>query len=157
MKIVGMLVTGVALAAVTLSADAAIKLFATRIGSFVKNGASEALPLNDAGAITLTFNLPANKKMLLTYSAVCSVGATSGYVEIGILVNGVSIAPLAGTSDPFCSANHTTTYQDGYVRSSITTQIQGLAGANTVLILASRPGPGDTVMRISNSALLVYD
>ena len=93
--------------------------------------------------------------MLLTYSAECAAGGTSGHVEIDILVNTVAVAPTDGGADAFCSVNHTATGSDGFVRASITVQIQGFAGDNFVRINVGLNVA--TSMWFGDSALLVYD
>src|SRR5262245_44437564 len=107
MRKLGILVTGVALAAVSMTADAAIKLTATRTGLFYAGNAVVALPLNNAGATTLSFNLTANQNLLLSYSAMCSPDEIfgDGALGIDIEVNSVVVAPTVGTLDAFCQLN----------------------------------------------------
>jgi hypothetical protein len=151
MKKSGIFVTAAALAAVSMSAQAAIKLNATRTGYFLSSAPSVVLPLNDAGATILSFNLPANKKLVLSYWALCTLnGVSGGWVDLDIVVNGVIVVPTGGTNDPLCSVDERST------TGSITIQIQGVAGNNTVVIVGRRV-VGASVMQIGNSALLVFD
>jgi hypothetical protein len=142
--------TAVALAAISMSAQAAIKLNATRLGVFGSSNPVWNVPLNDAGATTLSFNLLANKKLVLSYSAVCHATGTTGYVDIDIIVNGNSVVPTADNNDPFCNA------AEAHTIGSMTLQIQGIAGNNTVRISAKLI-PGATHMSFGNSALLVFE
>ena len=150
MKTSGIFATAVVLAATSMSAHAAIKLNATRLGVFSSSNPVWNVPLNDVGATTLSFNLPANKKLVLSYSAVCRATGTSGWVDIDIIVNGNSVVPTADNNDPFCNPAESPTI------GSMTLQIQGIAGNNTVRISAKLV-PGTTQMLFGNSALLVFD
>ena len=144
------LVTAAAFAAIAVPAHAAFKISATRTGIFLSSTGGVALPLNDAGATTRSFNLPSAKAMVLNYSATCSVGGTSGYVEIDIVVNGAVVAPTVGPDDAFCSTESRIT------RAAISVRIQGNAGTNVVQIIAWLHA-GATPMVIRNSSLLVFD
>ncbi|HSI51576.1 MAG TPA: hypothetical protein VLA61_25180 [Ideonella sp.] len=95
------------------------------------------LPLSAGGATTFTFNATKAGRYVLTFSGECSTdapaGNTAAWVEIDLVVNGVTVAPTVGTSDAFCGANGTLGF-DGWVRPSITTVVSLLAGANTLRI-----------------------
>jgi len=118
------------------------------------------VPLNSAGATTLSFKLGSAGKKVLTYSAECAVAAPAGnsiaWLDLDIHVNGVIVAPTAGTGDAFCTSNGTETLGDGWVRASITVQIQGISGDNTVQIQA-RGNYGATGLWLGDSALVIYD
>jgi hypothetical protein len=158
MKTIGILMIGAILAAVTSNAQAAMRLNATRPGNFLSSSSFVALPLNNVGATTLTFNLASNRKLLLTFSAECSVGSTIDFstVDLDVVVNNAVVAPTASTGDTFCSANDTPTASDGWTRASITVQIQGIAGNNTVKIFGRLNSGGD-LMYFGDSALVVFD
>jgi len=155
----GPILVGAALAAVALSAHAVVKFSATREGLFTTTNESFTIPLNDLGATTITFNLPAAKKVLLTYTAVCAVSGSSGTqdprVHLDIIVNNSTVAPTRGAQDAFCSGNHTST-ADAYATHTIATAIAGKKGANTVMIVGGRLGAVGYVA-IGNSALVISD
>jgi hypothetical protein len=117
--------------------------------------------LNNAGATTLSFNLGSPGKKVLTYSAICAVGAQAGdadaTLDLDIYVNGVIVAPTAtgGYQGVFCSSNGTDAF-DGWTRPSITIPIQGISGNNTVRIRARGSSDGSAFW-LGNSALVIYD
>jgi hypothetical protein len=119
------------------------------------------VPLNAAGATTLTFKLSSAGKKILTYSAACAVhaptGNTSAYVQLDIYLNGVIVPPTGEYGDPFCSANGVFGYTDGMVRASITVPIQGVSGNNTIQIKAQGNGLAFGGFILGNSALVIYD
>ena len=103
-------------------------------------GSFFAVPLTNAGALSLAFELGAAETKVLTYSAECAVGAAAGntltWLELDILLNGVALPPTAGTFDAFCTSNGTAD-SDGWARQSITLAIPAVAGVNTITIRAS--------------------
>jgi hypothetical protein len=103
--------------------------------------------------------LPAAGRKVLTYSAECSVDAPAGnssaWVELDIIVNGVTIPPTVGTSDAFCGADGVAGF-GGWVRPSITVVFAGLQGNNTISIKATGQA-GATGIWLSDTALAVYD
>jgi hypothetical protein len=116
------------------------------------------VPLNSAGATTLSFSLASAGKKLLTFSSECSVNGPAGkygeYLDLDILVNGVVVVPTVN-ADPFCSTNSTGAF-DSYIRTSITIPIQLQSGTNTVQIRASGSA-NVTGMWLGQSALVIYD
>ena len=155
----GPILAGVALAGMALFAHAAVKFSATREGFLELTNESFAIPLNDLGATTVTFNLPAAKKVLLTYTAVCAVSGSSGTqdprVHLDIVVNNSTVAPTRGNRDIFCSGNHTS-IADAYATHTISTAISGKKGANTVMVIGGRLGAAGYVS-IGNSSLVISD
>jgi hypothetical protein len=148
------------LAGTAATSHAGVKASALRPSNWVSPSRNEVLvPLNAAGATTLSFNLPSAGKKILTYSAECAVDAPAGesyaWVDLDIIVNGVVVEPTTGSFDMFCSANGTAGF-DGYVRASITLPIQGKSGNNTVQIKA-RGASGVNGMWLGDSALVIYD
>ena len=148
------------LAGAAATAQAGVKASAIRPGNFVALSPNEVLvPLNAAGATTLSFSLPSAGKKILTYSAECAVdaltGETGAWLQLDIYVNGVVVAPTSDTTDPFCSANGTAGF-DGYVRASITVPVQGKSGGNTVQIKA-KGGSNARGLWLGDAALVVYD
>jgi hypothetical protein len=148
------------LAAVATAAVAAVRLSAVRPGNWtVANPAAVLVPLNGAGALQLTFNLPAAGRKVLTYSAECAVnaaaGSSSAWLDLDIIVNGAVVAPTVGVNDAFCTSNGTAG-SDGWSRNSITVVIAGLAGANTVRVQA-RGNNGATGLWLGDSALVIHD
>jgi hypothetical protein len=148
------------LAAVATAAVAGVRLSAVRANNWsVNSPAAVLVPLTGGGATVVGFNLPAAGRKILTYSAECAVnaaaGSTSAWMDLDIIVNGVVVAPTAGTLDAFCSSNGSAGF-DGWARNSITVVITGLAGANTVRIQA-RGNNGATGLWLGESALVVHD
>jgi hypothetical protein len=148
-----------ALAGVAATAQAGVKASAVNPSNMIIPNRGPALvPLNAAGATTLSFSLASAGKKLLTFSSECAVNAPSGFygdfVELDIVVNGVVVAPTVDI-DPFCSANGTSLF-DGYVRTSITIPVQLNAGTNTVQVKVSGSA-NVTGMWIGQSALVIYD
>jgi hypothetical protein len=148
------------LAGTVATAQAGIKASAVHIGGISTVTPAPALVrLDAAGATTLSFTLPGAGKKILTFSAVCSVDAPTGdslsWADLDIIVNGVVVAPTVGSDDAICSANGTTGKND-FVRASITTPIQGLAGSNTIQIMA-RGNYQAAGIYLAYIALVVFD
>ncbi|MBN8510384.1 MAG: hypothetical protein J0L57_17465 [Burkholderiales bacterium] len=149
-----------ALAVAATAAVAAVRLSAVRTNNWsVNSPAAVFVPLTGAGATAVGFALPAAGRKVLTYSAECAVNAPAGnntaWLDIDIIVNGVVVPPTVGTGDAFCDANGTAGF-DGWARNSITVVITGLAGANTVRVVARGNG-GATGLWLGQSALVVHD
>ncbi len=112
------------------------------------------VPITSAGGTSLSFNLTAPKKLLITFSAECSSSGTAGWVDIDVLVDGVAQAPTNQTADAFCS-NNTTVGHDGWVRGSVTLVTGSIPiGAHTVSILG-RINAGSTGGWLSDTATVV--
>lgn len=142
------------------AAVAGVRVNAVRPSNWsVASAAPVFVPLNSAGATTITFNSTVAGRKVLTYSAECSItapaGNTSAWLDLDILVNGVTMPPTVGSSDAFCGANSTAGY-DGWMRNSITIVIPVVVGANTIRIQA-RGNAGTTGLWLSDSALVVHD
>jgi hypothetical protein len=149
-----------ALTAAAATAHAGVKASAVRTGNFDTTTVSGVfVPLNDAGATTLSFDLASSGKKVLTYSAECSVsgaaGNTSTYLDLDIIVNGVTVAPTAGYADAFCTSNGDTSVTNGWTRPSITIAIDGIKGNNTVRIVAR--GSAANFIWLGDSSLVIYD
>ncbi len=145
---------GAAHAGVRLSA------FTSPSGFYIDSPTSAFLPLNDAGATTLKFKLPAAKKLALTYSAICSVKASEGddgqWLDLDIYVNGTVVPATASSIGRICSSNETATLSDGLVRASITVQINAKKGENTLRIEA-RPSGYALGYYVQESQLVIQD
>lgn len=148
-----------ALAGVTATAHAGIKASAVNGSLFTFSNAEAFVPLNSAGATTLSFNLAGASKKVLTFSAYCAVyapaGVTTAWLDVDIVVNGVVVAPTSGSGDPFCSSNGSGQF-DGYVRTSTTVSIQGKEGSNSVRVLA-RGSPYATGLLLGATSLVIHD
>jgi hypothetical protein len=83
---------------VTVPVFAKVVANATRTNVFGGTG-TFLMPLTDGGAVVLGFN--GSGKHAISYSAECS--GTGSWVSIQIIVDGVALAPTAGTDDAFCS------------------------------------------------------
>src|SRR5262245_6965007 len=141
-------------------AHAGVKATAINPGYWqTTSSAEDFVPLDAAGATTLTFNLASGGKKVLTFSAACAVdtvtGETYAWLNFGIYVNGIVVEPTGDSSTALCSANRTGGF-DGNVRGSITLAIQGIAGTNTIRIKANLGGYA-TGAGLSDSILLIYD
>src|SRR5262245_50796702 len=106
-----------ALTAVAATTHAGVRASAINPTDFYKDYPADFfVPLDGAGATTLSFKLSSRGKKVLTYSAECIVyGAEGGggWLDLDIYVNGVVVAPTVGSSDIFCSQN------GGWSRASI--------------------------------------
>ena len=80
-------------------------------------------------------------------------GSSGAWVDIDVRMNGVAIAPTAGSPDAFCSSNGTAGF-DGYVRASITLRVPIIVGNNTLTVLG-RLNNGATGGWLSDSAVVV--
>jgi hypothetical protein len=158
MKRIYQIAMAVTLASITTVSHAGVKLSATN-GTNFTSAATTFLPLNAAGATTVSFNLTAAKKMVLTFSTECSVDAPAGnstaWVDIDIIVNGAVVSPTTGALDGFCSANGTAGF-DGWETNSMTVVIPGIVGANSVRIQA-RLNAGATGLWFGERSLVVHD
>lgn len=123
------------------TAEAVVKLSATRTGTY-RMGGNAWVPLNDLGQNQLSFNLPAAKKLLLTYSADCAVIGTEAYglipaVDLDIIVNGKVVEPTAGSFHPvFCREAPNADPLANPTHATIAVSINGKKGVNTVEIIA---------------------
>ena len=148
-----------ALAGLSAMSHAGVKASAVNGGLFTSSNAEAFVPLNNAGATIVNFNLAAAGKKVLTFSAYCAVnsaaGTTTAWLDVDIVVNGVVVAPTSGSGDPFCSANGSGKF-DGYVRTSTTVSIQAKEGTNSVRILA-RGSPHATGLLLSATSLVISD
>jgi hypothetical protein len=144
-----------ALAGAAVPAHASVKASAVNSTDFYKDYPADVfVPLNDAGATTLSFKLSSPSKKVLTYSAYCTVYGVEGgggWLDLDIYVNGVVVAPTIGSSDIFCSQN------GGWSRASITVPIQGISGDNTIRIKARLNGSSYVGLWLGESALVIYD
>ena len=144
---------------VTATSFAAVKTAQVRPNNWASGPAAVLVPLNAAGATTISFSLAAPTRLVLTYSAECAVGAPAGnasaWLDLDLIVNGVTLAPTAGNQDAFCSSNGTAAI-DGWSRASITVFFTGAAGANTVRI-QSRGNGGATTVWLGDSSLVIHD
>src|SRR5829696_5579669 len=144
----------IALAALTTASYAGIRADVTRttrLSTWTAYTSDGALVwLNNNNDTLITFNLPAAGKKVLSYSAVCVAGTTSGAIgDIDIYVNAVVLAPTDGT-DPFCHGGNQRS------RHSIILVIQGKLGLNTVQIVGKVLN-GGTYFKISDSSLVMHD
>jgi hypothetical protein len=149
-----------ALTGATAGAHAGVRASAITAFNLVTYSAAEVfVPLNDAGATTLSFNPGSSGKKVLTFSAECAVAAPAGvsnaWLDLDIYVNGVIVAPTASTAEAFCSSNGTPSL-DGWTRASITVAIPTVSGTNTVRILA-RGSYGATGLWLGEPALVIFD
>ena len=150
-----------ALASAAATAQAGVKASAVRPGNWVVLSRDEVLvPLNAAGATTLSFNPGLSRqesphvlgRMCRQRGRPAKFGDGSTSTSC---VNGVVVTPTAGSADPFLFCEWHRRF-DSYIRASITIPIQGKAGTNTVQIKA-RGASSVTGMWLGDSALVIYD
>lgn len=158
MRTIYKVVMAATLASIAVTSQAGVRASATNGVNFTST-ATVFLPLTSSGGSTVSFNMSAAGRKVLTFSAECSVNApagnTVGWVDIDILVNGVVVSPTTGSADAFCAANGTLGF-DGWETNSITVVIPVVAGANNVRIQA-RPNGGATGLWFGERALVVHD
>jgi len=141
----------IALVALTTASYAAVRANFTRADEWISFESRALVPLTDNQATTVSFNLPAAGKKVLSYSVWCVAGGpTNSFIDLDIVVNGIIVAPTVGHLDRFCGVDGRSS------RPSITLVIQGEEGPNTVKIVAYRNN-GATVVSLGASALVVHD
>jgi hypothetical protein len=160
-KLMTMAVAGTLLG-VSVASFAAVRAAHVRPGNWALSGGNVVVawvPLNAAGATTISFSLPGAARKVLTYSAECAVAAPEGntraYLDLDIIVNDVVVPPTGGSYDAFCSSNGTVA-TDGWTHPSITVAIPGKAGVNTVKIRARRNSAA-TGIQLGDSSLVIHD
>ena len=158
MKFSRQLLTIAALSLLASAASAKVIVSATRATNFTFSASATAIPLNSGGATTLSFNANKAGVYVLTYSAECSAdngaNTNAGWVDVDVVINGVTVSPTAGTADAFCSADGFAG-SSGWVRPSITVPINLVAGANTVQIRGNLTAPV-TSGWLGDSSLVIH-
>ncbi len=143
----------IALTATVTVSQAAVRASHVRPGDWSTSSDTAFVPLNAGGSTTISFNLPADGKRVLTYSAECAaIGPTPSWLDIDVLVNGSVVAPTSGDDQVFCSSPGTVIF----TRASITLAIDGVQGNNNVRIRARKNG-SPTVLWLGASSLVVHD
>jgi hypothetical protein len=150
--------SGLVLAMVALSATvpvfAAVRLSATRTIIFTFVG-SALVPLNNAGATSLTFNGQGVHQ--INYSAECSRnGGVLDFLTIDIRVDGVTLSPT-GDDDEFCSGDASGDINVSAVHHYTVVTPPLATGAHTIQIVATvDPTPGNfPVGRLDDMSLSV--
>jgi hypothetical protein len=159
MKSLAKLLAITAVAGATMAAHAAPVAFMVRPNNWVSAAAAALVPLDGGGAVVLNFAAPAAARYVLSYSAECAVeapaGNSSAWVDLDVIVNGVTIAPTVGAGDAFCTSNGTPVF-DAWVRPSITMVIPVVQGANNVRIQA-RMNNGAMRISLGDSSLVIQN
>jgi hypothetical protein len=159
MKSIGRILAVLALASITTTSFAAVRGFHARAGNQTFPPAGAFIPLNAAGATIVGFNLPVAGKKVLTFSFECSVdaaaGNTSAWLDLDIIVNGVTVPVTVGAADAYCTSDGVVGHGH-WQRPSITVQVNGFAGLNNVRIFA-RGNNGATSIWVGDSALMIHD
>jgi hypothetical protein len=161
MKFIGRILAVLALASVTTTSFAAVRGFHARLGNFTSGPAAVFLPLNALGATVVGFNLPpgGGGKKVLTFSFECAVseaaGNTSAWLDIDIIVNGVTVPVTVGAADAFCTSDGIVGFGH-WTHPSISVLVNGFPGLNSVRILA-RGNNGATGIWVGDSALIIHD
>jgi len=157
MKLAHALIPALVLSLAAGAASAKVLASATRSNNFTYTVDNTPVPLTDSGSTSMVFNVAKAGTYSLTYSAECSAdngaASNSGWVHLNIEVNGVVVAPTAGSSDAFCSPDNVSG-SSGWVRPSITVPVRLLAGNNTVRILGGIVSPVTTGW-LGDSALVI--
>jgi hypothetical protein len=120
---------------ITVQSQATIKANATRTNADVfSDGSPHFVPLNNFGATAITFttSLP-NQKVIISYSAECSVKGTDNitWLDIDILVDGVAITP-SNSDNAFCT-DHGNNFLGNWV-SAVTTVVAVVRGTGTHIV-----------------------
>lgn len=120
------IICGLALAAAaTAPIYAKVVTDATRATNFIWSGTTPTLvPLNGGGALSISFS--GKGRHVISYSAECET--TGSWVSIEILVDGVVLAPTAGTADAFCSDHRTAESLDAWTTAHYTVATPALGG-----------------------------
>lgn len=159
MKLIHALVPALLLSVAATGVSAKVLLGVTRAGNFTYTASATAVPLNGGGATIISFNASKAGTYVLTYSAECSAdngaATNSGWIDLDVKINGVTLAPTIGTSDAFCSPDNVAG-TSGWVRPSITMPVTLIAGVNTVQILGNVFAPVTTGW-LGDSALVIHD
>ena len=159
MKLIHALVPALLLSVAATGVSAKVLLGVTRAGNFTYTASATPVPLNSAGATIISFNASKAGTYVLTYSAECSAdngaATNSGWIDLDVKINGVTLAPTIGTSDAFCSPDNVAG-TSGWVRPSISMPVSLIAGVNTVQILGNVFAPVTTGW-LGDSALVVHD
>jgi hypothetical protein len=106
-----------------------------------------ALKLNDAGATSLTFSLPAPSRVAITYSAECRVGGAGADAAVVIKVDGAVVAPT-GSDTVFCNT-------ELYGMHSITVSRSLAAGKHKIRVEGDSNAAQFGFLR--HSSLVVFD
>jgi len=130
---------------ITINSQATIKATATRGNpDFFSDGAPHFIPLTDSGATAISFTTTKpNQKVVISYSAECSVRTTStlSYLDLDILVDGVA-APPSDSDNAFCSY-HGSSDPGGWL-SAVTIVVARVpsAGTHTLQVVGTLRNPG---------------
>ena len=156
MTITKRLICGLALAAVaSVPLYATIVLAARHPGNFTFTVAGTPVPITIAGATFVQFS--GSGRHAIAFSAECET--TGAWLSIEILVDGVALAPTAGSSDAFCTDGKTAEGLDGWVTASTTVATPTLAsGVHTVQVrgtVVANGGTSDTGW-LSDTSLVVW-
>lgn len=146
---------------VAYGAQAALLATHTRNTNFTyAEGSNPSVPLNDAGALSITFNTTApNQKVVVSYTAECGIvdDIDDTWVNIDIYVDGVAIRPTNSTSsDAFCSSTSGAGYN--WNMSAVNAvYVVPRAGAHTVRIGAAvTGGNGGATGWLGDTSLIVW-
>ncbi len=105
------------------------------------------LKLNNAGATSQSFTIPASAAVGVTFSAECSGGTAGGWVNVMLEIDGVLIWPY-NSGYAFCSGGHS------WSGNSFTAVKNLSAGTHTVRLKATGVA---TDMRIDDHLLTIFD
>jgi hypothetical protein len=122
---------------------------AARPGNFTWAGTT-LVPLTPGGVTSVLFS--GQGKHVISYSAECETAGD--WVSIQVIVDGLVLAPTAGTNDIFCSDNNNNNNIDGGVTAHYSVATPKLAlGTHHVQIQATVVGAGNGLL--GDSALVV--
>jgi len=159
MKLRHLALGAAAFLALTGAAQAKVLMSGTYAANFSFATPTAFVPLASTGVTSRTVNIITATTYVLTFSAECAVDAPAGdsasWVDLDVLVDGIAIAPTAGTQDAFCGANGTAGF-DGWVRPSITVPLRLTAGAHTIQV-QGRLDFSATGGWISDIAVVLHD
>lgn len=138
---------------VTVPLAATLVTSAARPGNFLWTGTANTLiPLTSAGATSLAFY--GSGQHVINYSAECET--TGSWLSIQILLDGVPLAPTAGSSDAFCSDHNDNDSLDSWTTAHYTVATPALAaGVHVVQIQGTVIGATTDTGWLSDSSLVI--
>ena len=143
--------------AVALPADAKVRAFGSNSTPFVSSSATFVdLPIKGT-ATSISFNMPADDFVVITFSTECSVSGTSiVWANLQIVLNGKIVKPT-GHDTTLCSDN-TTAIHDGFVQVSKSVAAKAITGNNVLKIRAKLAftAPG-AEYRLEDTSTVVHE
>jgi hypothetical protein len=114
------------------------------------------LKIFNSGSFTQSFSVSQAKTVMISFSAVCSIGGTTNQTTtIQILVDGTATSPTNQGNDLLCSAVGAAVNSDGRARNTVVTARQVGVGNHNIQVSVTPHNGG--ISRIDALVLLVWD